>query len=143
MAMVASAIANNGSLMQPYLVEEERTGGSTTVSKHSAHQLSQAVSPATAQKLQQMMVDVVQNGTGKNAQINGVEVGGKTGTAQHGQGNSGLPFAWFVSYAKVGDSAPIAVAVVVEDGAASSNEISGGSLAAPIAKSIMQAVINK
>ncbi len=142
MAMVAAAIANNGSLMQPYLVDEERSA-STVISKHTEHQLSQAVSPATAQKLQQMMVDVVQNGTGQRAKIDGVEVGGKTGTAQHGQDNSGLPFAWFVSYAKVGDSAPVAVAVVVEDGAASSNEISGGSLAAPIAKSIMQAVLNK
>ncbi|GAA1260130.1 penicillin-binding transpeptidase domain-containing protein [Kitasatospora nipponensis] len=139
MAMVAAAIANNGKLMQPYLVDEERSATGTTISKHTEHEMGQAISPQTAQKLQQMMVDVVQNGTGKNARINGMEVGGKTGTAQHGQDNSGLPFAWFVSYAKVGDSAPVAVAVVVEDGAAQSNEISGGSLAAPIAKSIMQA----
>ncbi|MDH6134690.1 peptidoglycan glycosyltransferase [Kitasatospora sp. MAA4] len=143
MAMVASAIADNGKLMQPYLVDEERSANSTTISKHTEHQMGQPISAATAQKLQQMMVDVVQNGTGRKAQINGVEVGGKTGTAQHGQDNSGLPFAWFVSYAKVGDSAPVAVAVVVEDGAASSNEISGGSIAAPIAKSIMQAVIGQ
>ncbi|WP_035799332.1 peptidoglycan D,D-transpeptidase FtsI family protein [Kitasatospora mediocidica] len=143
MAMVAAAIANNGKLMQPYLVDEERSANSTTISKHTEHEMDQAISPATAQKLQQMMVAVVQDGTGKKAQINGVEVGGKTGTAQHGQGNSGLPFAWFVSYAKVGDNAPVAVAVVVEDGAASSNEISGGSIAAPIAKSVMQAVIGQ
>ncbi|MDH6111962.1 peptidoglycan glycosyltransferase [Kitasatospora sp. MAP12-15] len=142
MAMVASAIANNGKLMQPYLVDEERSANSTTVSKHSAQEMDQAISPATAQKLQQMMVAVVQNGTGKLAQISGVEVGGKTGTAQHGQDNSGLPFAWFVSYAKVGDSAPVAVAVVVEDGGAR-NDISGGALAAPIAKSVMQAVIGQ
>ncbi|MDH6576416.1 penicillin-binding protein 2 [Kitasatospora sp. MAP5-34] len=143
MAMVAAAIANNGSEMEPYLVDEERAANLTTISKHSPHQLSQPVSPATAQKLQQMMESVVQDGTGKKAQIDGVTVGGKTGTAQHGQDNSGLPFAWFVSYAKVGNSSPVAVAVVVEDGAAQSNEISGGGIAAPIAKSIMEAVLNK
>ncbi|GAA0663240.1 penicillin-binding transpeptidase domain-containing protein [Kitasatospora atroaurantiaca] len=143
MAMVAAAIANNGSLMQPYLVEEERAANLTTISKHSEHQLSQAVSPATAQKLQQLMESVVKNGTGTKAQIDGVTVGGKTGTAQHGQDNSGLPFAWFMSYAKGADGQQIAVAVVVEDGAAESSEISGGGIAAPIAKQVMEAVLGK
>lgn len=141
MAMVAAAVANNGKLMQPYLVDEERSGSGSVLSKHSPKEMDQAVSPATAQKLQQMMVAVVQNGTGKLAQIPGVEVGGKTGTAQHGTDAKGLPFAWFVSYAKVGNDIPVAVAVVVEDGAATSDEISGGSIAAPIAKSMMQAVV--
>ncbi|MCX4747693.1 penicillin-binding protein 2 [Kitasatospora sp. NBC_01287] len=141
MCMVAAAVANNGKLMQPYLVDQEKSGSGSVVSKHTEKEMDQAVSPATAQKLQQMMVAVVQNGTGKAAQIPGVEVGGKTGTAQHGTDNKGLPFAWFVSYAKVGNDIPVAVAVVVEDGAAQSDEISGGSIAAPIAKSIMQAVV--
>ncbi|MER5639585.1 penicillin-binding protein 2 [Kitasatospora sp. NPDC002227] len=141
MAMVAAAIANNGSLMQPYLVEEERSANLTTISKHSPKQLSQAVSAGTAQKLQQLMESVVKEGTGQKAQIDGLTVGGKTGTAQHGQDNSGLPFAWFMSYAKGADNKSVAVAVVVEDGAAERNEISGGSLAAPIAKSVMEAVL--
>jgi peptidoglycan glycosyltransferase len=141
MAMVAAAIANNGSLMQPYLVDQEQAGNLAVVSKHSEKQLSQAVSPATAQKLQQLMESVVKNGTGTKAQIDGVTVGGKTGTAQHGQDNSGLPFAWFMSYAKGADGKQVAVAVVVEDGAAESREISGGSIAAPIAKSVMEAVV--
>ncbi|MFB7662746.1 peptidoglycan D,D-transpeptidase FtsI family protein [Kitasatospora sp. NPDC056138] len=143
MAMVASAIANNGTLMQPYLVDEERAANLTTISKHTEHQFSQPMKPETAQKLQQLMESVVQNGTGTKAQIDGVTVGGKTGTAQHGQDNSGLPFAWFISYAKGTNGQQVAVAVVVEDGAASSNEISGGSIAAPIAKSVMQAVLDK
>jgi len=143
MAMVAAAIANNGSLMQPYLVDEERAANLTTISKHSEHQMSQAVSPATAQKLQQLMESVVKDGTGTKAQIDGVTVGGKTGTAQHGQDNSGLPFAWFMSYAKGADGQQVAVAVVVEDGAAESSEISGGGIAAPIAKKVMEAVLGK
>ncbi|GAA2823117.1 penicillin-binding transpeptidase domain-containing protein [Kitasatospora paracochleata] len=142
MAMVAAAIANNGTLMEPYLIAQERSARDV-ISNHTEHQLGQAVSPATAQKLQQLMESVVQNGTGKKAKIDGVTVGGKTGTAQHGQDNSGLPFAWFMSYAKGGDGTQVAVAVVVEDGAAESAEISGGSLAAPIAKSVMQAVLSK
>ncbi|RKE20327.1 penicillin-binding protein 2 [Streptomyces sp. TLI_171] len=142
MAMVAAAIANNGSLMQPYLVAQEGSAGNV-ISTHTEHQMSQAVSPATAQKLQQLMESVVQNGTGRNARIPGATVGGKTGTAQHGQDNSGLPFAWFVSYAKGADGKQVAVAVVVEDGAAERNEISGGSLAAPIAKAMMQAGLGK
>ncbi|MFJ5922754.1 peptidoglycan D,D-transpeptidase FtsI family protein [Kitasatospora sp. NPDC092948] len=142
MAMVAAAIANNGSLMQPYLVAQEGSAGNV-ISTHTEHQMSQAVSPATAQKLQQLMESVVQNGTGKNAKIPGVTVGGKTGTAQHGQDNSGLPFAWFVSYAKGQDGKQVAVAVVVEDGSSEAQQISGGSLAAPIAKAMMQAALGK
>jgi cell division protein FtsI/penicillin-binding protein 2 len=143
MAMVASAIANNGSLMQPYLVDQERSASLTTISKHSDKQLSQAISPATAQKLQDMMVSVVENGTGKNAKIPGLTVGGKTGTAQHGEDNNGLPFAWFVSYAKGADNQSVAVAVVVEDGSNNRDGISGGRLAAPIAKAVMQATLGK
>ncbi|MFG2696601.1 peptidoglycan D,D-transpeptidase FtsI family protein [Kitasatospora sp. NPDC048407] len=142
MAMVAAAIANNGSLMEPYLVAQEGSAGNV-ISTHTERQMSQAVSPATAQKLQQLMESVVQNGTGKNAKIPGVTVGGKTGTAQHGQDNSGLPFAWFVSYAKGQDGKQVAVAVVVEDGSSEAQQISGGSLAAPIAKSMMQAALGK
>ncbi|MFJ2565835.1 penicillin-binding transpeptidase domain-containing protein, partial [Streptomyces sp. NPDC087568] len=75
--------------------------------------------------------------------INGVTVGGKTGTAQHGVDNSEKPYAWFISYAKLADgSSPVAVAVVVEDNNANRDDISGGGLAAPIAKDIMKAVID-
>jgi penicillin-binding protein A len=77
------------------------------------------------------------------AQIPGVTVGGKTGTAQHGTDNKALPYAWFISYAKTAQGSPVAVAVVVEDGNANRDDISGGGLAAPIAKSVMEAVLNK
>ncbi|MCG6494680.1 penicillin-binding protein 2 [Kitasatospora sp. A2-31] len=143
MAMVSAAIANNGSLMQPYLVDQERSASLTTVSKHTEKQFSQPMSPATAQKLQDMMVSVVENGTGKNARIPGLQVGGKTGTAQHGEDNAGLPFAWFTSFAKTADGQSVAVAVVVEDGSNNRDGISGGRLAAPIAKAVMQAALGK
>ncbi|MEU4299358.1 peptidoglycan D,D-transpeptidase FtsI family protein [Kitasatospora aureofaciens] len=142
-AMVSAAIANNGSLMQPYLVDQERSASLTTISKHTEKQFSQAMSPATAQKMQDLMVSVVQDGTGKNAQIPGVQVGGKTGTAQHGENNSALPYAWFTSWAKTPDGQSVAVAVVVEDGSDNRDGISGGRLAAPIAKAVMQAALGK
>ncbi|MFD4396841.1 peptidoglycan D,D-transpeptidase FtsI family protein [Kitasatospora sp. NPDC058478] len=143
MAMVSAAIANNGSLMQPYLVDQERSASLTTISKHTEKQFSQPMSPATAQKMQDLMVSVVDNGTGKNAKIPGLQVGGKTGTAQHGEDNAGLPFAWFTSWAKTTDGQSVAVAVVVEDGSNNRDGISGGRLAAPIAKAVMQAVLGK
>ncbi|MEE1788076.1 penicillin-binding protein 2 [Streptomyces sp. SP17BM10] len=143
MAMVSAAIANNGSLMTPYLVDQERSASLTTISKHTEKQFSQAMSPATAQKMQDLMVSVVENGTGTNAKIPGIQVGGKTGTAQHGEDNAGLPFAWFTSWAKTSDGQSVAVAVVVEDGSQNRDGISGGRLAAPIAKAVMQAVLSK
>ncbi|WP_200302942.1 peptidoglycan D,D-transpeptidase FtsI family protein [Streptomyces adelaidensis] len=143
MAMVASAVANDGELMKPYMVDQLRASNLDVIESHDSEPLSQAVSPETAQKLQEMMETVVKTGTGTNAQIDGVTVGGKTGTAQHGVDNKEKPYAWFISYAKLSDgSSPVAVAVVVEDGSANRGDISGGGLAAPIAKSVMQAVIN-
>lgn len=143
MAMVASAVANDGVLMKPYMVDQLRASNLDVIEAHDPEPLSQAVSSETAQKLQDMMETVVKTGTGTRAQIDGATVGGKTGTAQHGLDNKEKPYAWFISYAKLGDSgSPVAVAVVVEDGAADRGDISGGGLAAPIAKSVMQAVIN-
>ncbi|MEX3105036.1 penicillin-binding protein [Streptomyces sp. V2] len=142
MAMVAAAIANDGKLMKPYMVDSLKSPSLDTLETTEPKELSQAVSSATAQKVQQMMETVVKTGTGKNAQIDGVTVGGKTGTAQHGLNNSEKPYAWFISYAKLSDgSAPVAVAVVVEDGSAIRDDITGGGLAAPVAKAVMQAVI--
>jgi penicillin-binding protein A len=142
MAMVASAVANDGTLMQPYMVDELQAPNLDTVEKHTPKKLSEPLSPENAQKLQSMMETVVKEGTGTNAQIPGVTVGGKTGTAQHGENNSGKPYAWFISYAKTGSGSPVAVAVVVEDGKANREDITGGGLAAPIAKHVMQAVLD-
>ncbi|MFI8088907.1 peptidoglycan D,D-transpeptidase FtsI family protein [Streptomyces sp. NPDC086080] len=142
MAMVSAAIANNGTLMKPYMVDELQAPSLDTVEKTDPETLSEPLSAKNAQILQSMMETVVNDGTGSNAQIPGVTVGGKTGTAQHGENNSKNPYAWFISYAKNSDgSSPVAVAVVIEDDDAVRGDISGGGLAAPIAKSVMEAVI--
>ncbi|MFD7694423.1 peptidoglycan D,D-transpeptidase FtsI family protein [Streptomyces sp. NPDC059374] len=142
MAMVASAVANGGTLMKPYMVDELQTHNLDAIEKTDPEELGKPLSAANAQILQSMMETVVEKGTGQKAQIPNATVGGKTGTAQHGVDNSENPYAWFISYAKVDDSAPVAVAVVVEDENAVRDDISGGGLAAPIAKSVMEAVIN-
>ncbi|MER8219758.1 penicillin-binding protein 2 [Streptomyces sp. NPDC094143] len=142
MAMVASAVANDGKLMKPYMVDELQSPGLDPIEKTDPEELSQPLSPENAQILQSMMETVVDKGTGSNAKIDGVKVGGKTGTAQHGVDNSENPYAWFISYAKDSDdNAPVAVAVVVEDDNAVRDDISGGGLAAPIARDVMEAVI--
>jgi len=86
-----------------------------------------------------MMVDVVQNGTGAAAQIPGVSVAGKTGTAQHGEGQA--PHAWFVSFAPA-ENPQVAVAVIVLDGGSLGSDATGGQVAAPIAKAVMEAALN-
>lgn len=142
MAMVASAVANDGKLMQPYMVAERQAPSLDAIYTHEKEQLSQPLSGENAQKLQEMMKTVVETGTGQNAKIPGVTVGGKTGTAQHGLNNSEKPYAWFISYAKTDSGSPVAVAVVVEDSKANRDDVSGGGLAAPIAKAVMKAVID-
>ncbi|GAA3798422.1 penicillin-binding transpeptidase domain-containing protein [Streptomyces phyllanthi] len=144
MAMVTAAVANGGSVMAPYLVERTTTGGGATISVTSPRTRRPAMKPATAAKLRELMTDVVDRGTGANAAIPGATVGGKTGTAQHGIGNSGTPYAWFISWARAeGTPAPaVAVAVVVEDAEADRGDISGGGDAAPIARAVMEAVLH-
>jgi cell division protein FtsI/penicillin-binding protein 2 len=143
MAMVASAVADDGKLMKPYMVDELQSSNLDPVAKTQPEELSRPRSAQNAQILQSMMETVVEKGTGTNAKIPGVTVGGKTGTAQHGVANSANPYAWFLSYAKLADgSSPVAVAVVIEDEHANRDDISGGGLAAPIAKNVMKAVLD-
>ncbi|MFB7432010.1 penicillin-binding transpeptidase domain-containing protein [Streptomyces microflavus] len=145
MAMVAAAVANHGDLRVPYLVDRVTTADGDTVQQQGPRSYERAMSPSTAVQLQRMMVEVVENGTGSNAAIDGVRVGGKTGTAQHGIDNSGLPYAWFISWAQAPDSGrpAVAVAVVVEDASADRSDISGGGSAAPIARAVMEAALEE
>jgi peptidoglycan glycosyltransferase len=144
MAMVAAAVANHGQVRSPYLVERTTTNEGATVATAGSRPARAAMRPETADRMKELMEDVVTEGTGTNAAIPGAIVGGKTGTAQHGIGNAGVPYAWFVSWAQgEGDQDPkVAVAVVVEDGSAERGDITGGGVAAPIARDVMESVLN-
>ena len=133
MAMVGGAFANDGVVMQPQLVQSVRTGDLSTVSELTPKEVGQPLSAANAAQMRQMMVGVVEDGTGSAAAIDGVEVGGKTGTAEWGEDRS--PHSWYVGYGQT-DEQKIAVAVVVEEGGY------GSRTAAPIARDVMEAVIH-
>ncbi|MER7759426.1 penicillin-binding transpeptidase domain-containing protein [Streptomyces sp. NPDC097619] len=143
MAMVAAAVADGGQLRAPYLVERTTEDDGGPVRRTAGRSLGRAMDPTTALRLQRMMVQVVEEGTGRNAAVPGAEVGGKTGTAQHGVGNTGTPYAWFIAWARAegAPQAAVAVAVVVEDAEADRGDISGNSSAAPIARAVMAAAL--
>ena len=136
MAMVGSAIGNNGVLMNPYLVEQIRGPDLSILQTTQPSVFKQAMTPANAASETDMMVNVVNNGTGSNAKIPGVAVAGKTGTAQ--TGNARPSVAWFVAFAPA-KNPQVAVAVMIEE--AGTAEISGNGLAAPIAKKVIEAVL--
>ena len=138
MAMVAAGIANAGEVNRPYVVEEVQSPDYRTLDKTDPEVLQRAVSADTARQLTNMMVATVQSGTATAAQIPGVAVAGKTGTAQ--SSGDRPPYAWFVSFAPADDPV-VAVAVLVESSSYPREEIAGGRLGAPIAKSVMEAVI--
>lgn len=139
-AMISAGVANNGVVMKPYLVDKVTSSDLEVIDQADPEQLSQAVSADTAGALTRMMQAVVESGTGRAAQISGVDVAGKTGTAQTQKGKP--PHAWFTGFAPA-DDAKVAVAVVVEDGGTAGNEAAGGRVAAPIAKAVMEAVLGK
>ncbi|EDY47165.1 penicillin-binding protein [Streptomyces clavuligerus] len=144
MALVAAAVANGGELRRPYLVDRITSGNGTRTLAHGRRYAARrAMGPLTARLLRELMVRVVEQGTGAAAALPYATVGGKTGTAQHGLGNSGVPYAWFISWAQAHDSARpgVAVAVVVEDAEAVRGHISGGGDAAPIARAMMAAAL--
>jgi len=134
MAMVASAVANNGVLMQPHVVKEVRSSNGKVVVRVRPKKMSQAMKPETAAALNDMMVKVVQGGTGTHAQIDGITVAGKTGTAETGKDH--VYTAWFIFFAPA-ENPKVAGAVVVE------NQLNGfgGTVSAPIAKQIMEAIL--
>lgn len=138
MAMVMASVGNSGRTMNPYLVQEIRGPDLSILQTTDPSQFADALKSSNSLSLTDMLVNVVENGTGGNAKIPGVRVAGKTGTAQ--TGNDAPSIAWFVSFAPAA-SPKVAVAVVIEESGAA--EISGNGLAAPIAKSVMEAVLGR
>jgi peptidoglycan glycosyltransferase len=143
MAMVSAAIANGGKLVSPHMVSQiTDSGGDVLKNYDDDTSTKEIVSSSTAEQLQSAMQTVIEQGTGTNARIDGVTVGGKTGTAQHGENNSKTPYAWFTSYGKSNSTGKeVAVAVMVEQSDAARSEVSGNGLAAPVAKAMMEAAL--
>lgn len=140
MAMVAAGIANGGAVMTPYIVKTVRSPNLKVLDQTAPSKLSQAMSASNATKLTQMMISTVVRGTATSAKIQGVEVAGKTGTAQSTP--SRPPYAWFVAFAPA-QNPKIAVAVLVESSNTGRDEIAGGRLAGPIARAVMEAILKK
>jgi penicillin-binding protein A len=139
MALVTSAIANGGNEMQPRLVTQIRDPEGRVVRSFPPVAYGTPISAKSAAEMRQMMIGVVNAGTGYSAQIPGIQVAGKTGTATNGPGKA--PNAWFDAFAPAGpgDVPRIAVAVIVLDGGSLGSEATGGRVAAPIAKLVIEA----
>jgi peptidoglycan glycosyltransferase len=133
MAMVAGAIANGGTVMRPSLVAKIVGPGGRTIATTKPESAGRATTPEIAAELREMMGNVVRDGTGTKAALQGISVAGKTGTAQTSR--PGLNDAWFIAFAPQVNP-QIAVAVVVED-----TPQYGGEVAAPIAREMIQAYL--
>ena len=138
MATVAATIANGGRRMAPFVAQEVVSDKGKVVKRFEGEDFGQVIPERVAGDLRDMMLQVVESGTGVNARIPTLEVAGKTGTAQHARGQN--PHAWFIGFTSSGDRA-IAVAVVVEEGGDVGSEITGGRTAAPIARRVMAAYV--
>ncbi|MGJ8721013.1 MAG: peptidoglycan D,D-transpeptidase FtsI family protein [Salinibacterium amurskyense] len=140
MAMVSMAIANSGTIMQPNLVESIVSSDLTTIQSFEPALFNQAISPQTAAALTQMMVDGVNSGAANTAAIDGIEVAGKTGTAENGEGE---PYTlWFTGFAPANDP-EVVVAVVVQDGGGLGQSGTSSGLSAPIGRQVLEAVLNR
>lgn len=133
MAMIASGIANDGVIMEPFLVKQVTTVNGVVLHTGKPSELYNPVSPETAASIKAMMIDAVKSGTGKNARIKGIQVAGKTGTAQNELTARGKnkEHAWFIGFAPA-DDPQVAVAVIAEYSGSS-----GGSVCAPIARELI------
>ncbi len=132
MALVVAAVANGGTINEPYLVDEIRDYRGTVVRKASPRAWQRPINAATATKMKELMVEVVEDGTGRRAQIDGVTVAGKTGTAE--PSDKKRTHAWFVGFAPA-EQPRVVVAVIVEHGGV------GGRDAGPLARDVMEAAL--
>jgi peptidoglycan glycosyltransferase len=134
MAMIAATVANHGATMRPHLIEQVVSPGGKTITHLRPQQLGRPIKRQTADELTHMMELVVQGGTGTAAQIPGIRVAGKTGTAETGREN--INTTWFAAFAPA-DAPRVAIAVVVENQRGGF----GGTVSAPIARAVMEALL--
>ena len=139
-AMISAAIANGGVTMSPHLVEETRDSDLEVIDATEPRARSRAVSAQTAAELTEMMTLVVERGSGQSAAIEGMQVAGKTGTAEYG--DTGGAHAWFTGFAPA-DDPQIAVAVIVESATDNWTGETGGLIAAPIARAMLEAGVER
>ena len=132
MALVAAGVANGGTLMKPYVVQEVADAHGDVVQSAQPAVWHQVMSAQTAATMNTMMQDVVNAGTGTGAALQGIQVAGKTGTAEKGNGTNQ---AWFIAFAPA-DAPRVAVAVTIENTSAT-----GGEVAAPLAAAVMRAAL--
>ena len=144
MALISATIANDGQMMQPRVVDQVEDASGRVVEAYQPEELqlggllgasARPISAETARALRAMMEEAVASGTGTNAQIDGVDVAGKTGTAEATEGRD--PLAWFTGFVDDGE-AEVAVAVVSTDGG---GDATGGAVAAPVAREVMRAAL--
>ncbi len=138
MAMVAAGVANQGVVMKPYLVDQVLSPDLDVLDHTDSTRFSEAISPSTASEITKMMVATVSDGTAAPAAIPGVEVAGKTGTAENCSDCKN--YAWFISFAPANDP-KVAVAVMIQGSDVPAEDIAGGLLGGPIAKAVMEAVV--
>ena len=132
MALVAGGVANGGRVMKPYYLQEIVTATGDVVSVTQPEQWLVATKPLTADQLNTMMQNVVNAGTGTAAALEGIQVAGKTGTAEKGDGSN---LAWFIGFAPASDP-QVAIAVVIED-----TQSTGGEAAAPLAAEVIKSAL--
>jgi len=135
MAMVAAAVANGGRLMTPHLTDHIVDRDGRTVQRITPTLYSQAMKPSTAQAVAGMMAQVVKEGTGTAAALQGIQVAGKTGTAEIVPGQN-INQVWFIAFAPV-NNPRVAIAVTIERSGGQ-----GGTVAAPVAKQVMEALLH-
>lgn len=139
MAMVSAGIANDGVVMNPRMIDRVIRPDLSVASEGSSSEFGRALDSSLAAQMVSMMTANVQDGAASNATIDGVQVAGKTGTAE----NDSRPYTlWFTGFAPA-DDPRVAVAVVVENGGGQGQNGSGNEIAAPIAKKVMEAVLGR
>jgi peptidoglycan glycosyltransferase len=131
MALVAAGVADAGRVMKPYLVQRVTTPSGAVLQRAQPSLWTTATTPATAQTMNVMMQQVVNAGTGTAAALSGIQVAGKTGTAQRGNSN----VAWFIAFAPANDP-KMAVAVTIEN-----TQFTGGDVAAPLAAQVIKTAL--